>query len=119
MHLGELLRDDGIDRDLELEDRVETAMMVNRILDAANKGGLRPPWAALAACRGQTDIMFPERGASTAPAKALCAACPVAPECREWGDVMEQGVGLYGILAGESAEKRKLRRRAERRAAAA
>ena len=38
---------------------------------------------SLAACRGMTpEIFFPESGATLAPARRVCAGCPVAQECR-------------------------------------
>lgn len=51
----------------------------------------RPAWHEHAACRGLTKIMFPpsrigSKGGrvAAARAKAVCAACPVADECRDW-----------------------------------
>lgn len=65
--------------------------------------GLRPSWHQDAACRGVgPDVFFPTRGDSTAPAKALCAACLVVAECREAGQNED-----HGIWAGESPQARR------------
>ena len=68
------------------------------------------PWRYDAACVGHGRTMFPERGESAAPAKALCAACPVLDECRTWGDAHEP-LPLHGLLAGETVRERSRRRR--------
>lgn len=70
------------------------------------------PWMHQAACRGLGDIMFPTRGEPTAPAKAVCADCPVRPECREWA--LANGE-KYGVLGGLSERERGRIRRARRR----
>lgn len=58
----------------------------------------RPEWHSRAACRGQgPESFFPERGQSTAPAKALCDVCPVQTECLGAGLVEE--AGIWGGLA--------------------
>jgi WhiB family redox-sensing transcriptional regulator len=45
----------------------------------------RPAWHAQAACRGvDVSVFVPAFGESTAPAKALCATCPVAEPCRAY-----------------------------------
>lgn len=54
---------------------------------------MRPAWHRRAACRGAgPDLFFIERGGSTAPAKALCASCPVADECAEAGQDEPAGI---------------------------
>ena len=70
--------------------------------------GPEPEWQVEAACRGQVATMFPERGQSTAPGKALCASCPVLEECRAWA---AEGVEPFGIVAGLSARQRRPQRR--------
>lgn len=41
-----------------------------------------PAWHELAACRSHPEVtFFPATGQPTAPAKALCAGCPVRQEC--------------------------------------
>jgi hypothetical protein len=66
-------------------------------------------WRLSALC-AQTDpeAFFPERGASPAAAKKVCAACPVQAACRaeaaRFGDVM-------GVWAGTTETERKYARR--------
>ena len=69
----------------------------------------RPQWHADALCAEYpSSWFFPERGESTAPAKAICGRCLVAEECRQWA--VSQGGGLAGIWGGTSAgERRRLR----------
>jgi WhiB family redox-sensing transcriptional regulator len=67
----------------------------------------RPPWQERALCRGQTELFFPERGASTEPAKAICDECPVRAECL---DHALEGRDRHGIWGGLSErQRRKLR----------
>ena len=58
-----------------------------------------------AACRHQpTDLFFPERGVSSAEAKAICAACPVKLDCLEYSLEIPQ---LLGVWAGLSVRERR------------
>jgi len=63
----------------------------------------------LAACRGlDPHLFFPDRGASVAEAKAVCASCPVRAECLEFALI---NVEKFGIFGGTSErERRRLRR---------
>lgn len=48
--------------------------------------GELPEWWSDGECQrigAPVDWFFPERGASAAPAKSICAVCPVIDECRE------------------------------------
>jgi WhiB family redox-sensing transcriptional regulator len=64
----------------------------------------RPLWHALAACRGKgPDIFFPDRGESSAEAKALCKSCPVQRQCL---DVALSDASLRGIWGGMSERGR-------------
>ena len=66
-------------------------------------------WRAEALC-AQTDpeAFFPEKGRSTAEAKAVCRRCPVIDECLEWALAHAQ---RYGIWGGTSAKERTSLRR--------
>ena len=67
----------------------------------------RPAWHRLASCAGlDPNLYFPVRGEPTKDARAVCATCPVRPECREAG--MKEQQGLWG---GLSARERRLLRR--------
>lgn len=63
----------------------------------------------LAACAGlDPNLMFPERGESTAEAKAVCAGCLVRAECLEFALVEVIKHGLWGGTS--ERERRRLRR---------
>lgn len=52
-------------------------------------------WRSQAACKGKDPaLFFPERGAPTEPAKAVCRGCPVAQECLGYG--LMENVGIWG-----------------------
>ena len=68
-------------------------------------------WRSLAACRGlDTELFFPGRGESAPEATAVCAACVVRAECRNYAVETRQ---LFGIWGGTS-ERQRRRLRAER-----
>jgi WhiB family transcriptional regulator, redox-sensing transcriptional regulator len=70
---------------------------------------LNDDWIADAACKGtDTTIFFPTRGVSTAPAKAICAECPVRMECCERAIAMSLKSGIFGGLS--ERERRRVRR---------
>lgn len=77
---------------------------------------IRPAWHANAACRDSDVSFFPERGESLAPARALCASCPVHDQCLDY--VMSTNEPVHGVWAGLSdRERAKLRRRRNQHAA--
>lgn len=66
-----------------------------------------------AACSGMAprsgkgdDLFFPERGRSDlrAKAQAICATCPVVPECEDYRDRTES---TYGIWGGKVTQRNK------------
>lgn len=65
----------------------------------------RPAWQRRAACRGMGPELFfsPEEDLAAA-ARAVCRICPVAIECRDFGE--REPVGIWG---GE--ERRPVKRR--------
>jgi WhiB family redox-sensing transcriptional regulator len=66
-------------------------------------------WQAQANCAGvDPDLFFPERGASTREAKAVCRACVVRQECLEYALVNGEKFGIWGGLS--ERERRRLRR---------
>jgi WhiB family redox-sensing transcriptional regulator len=81
-------------------------------------------WQAFAACRGMDVNLFfgyegerytqDARDSREAEARAVCASCPVAAECRTHATGRPE---QYGIWAGESEEERAARRRREVRGA--
>ena len=72
-----------------------------------------PDWMQHAACRGlDPELFHPEVGELTAPAKAVCDACPVRVECLEHAIVHEERNGVWGGVG--SAERRRMISRRER-----
>ncbi len=66
-------------------------------------------WQVQANCLGvDPDLFFPERGASTREAKAVCRACVVREECLEYALVNGEKFGIWGGLS--ERERRRLRR---------
>lgn len=66
-------------------------------------------WQDLANCRGaDADLFFPERGASTRAAKAICRECQVRAQCLEFAIVSSEKFGIWGGLS--ERERRKIRR---------
>jgi WhiB family redox-sensing transcriptional regulator len=62
-------------------------------------------WMDHANCAGcDPNLFFPERGASTKEAKAVCAACVVRETCLEYA--MAQGI-KHGIWGGRSERERR------------
>jgi WhiB family redox-sensing transcriptional regulator len=66
-------------------------------------------WQDQASCLGMDpDLFFPERGASTREAKAICAACPVRVDCLEYALANAEKFGIWGGLS--ERERRRIRR---------
>lgn len=74
---------------------------------------IKPAWHAEAACRGVgAGAFFVEQGGDVAPAKAMCAECPVIEACAQ--DSLGE---MYGIWAGTNPIQRRDARRTARNAA--
>ncbi len=66
-------------------------------------------WQLYANCLGvDPDLFFPERGASTKEAKAVCRACVVREDCLEYALENSEKFGIWGGLS--ERERRRLRR---------
>lgn len=66
-------------------------------------------WQERANCLGvDPDLFFPERGASTREAKAVCGSCEVRAECLEYALDHAEKFGIWGGLS--ERERRRLRR---------
>jgi WhiB family redox-sensing transcriptional regulator len=66
-------------------------------------------WQAEANCLGDDpDLFFPERGASTREAQAVCRGSVVRTECLEYALVNGEKFGIWGGLS--ERERRRLRR---------
>lgn len=63
----------------------------------------------VAACKGMDPESFhPERGASTAEARAVCVTCPALHACAEWAITTNQNYGIWGNTSVR--ERREIRR---------
>lgn len=70
----------------------------------------RYAWMKHAACINTgPDLFFIERGASSAPAKEVCAACSVTADCLDYALANNEIAGIYGGLTVK--ERAKVRRR--------
>lgn len=78
-------------------------------------GGEDLSWQAYANCLGvDPDLFFPERGASTREAKAVCSRCVVRTECLEYALNNAEKFGIWGGLS--ERERRRIRKlRAQQR----
>lgn len=66
-------------------------------------------WQDNANCRGaNADLFFPERGASTRTAKAICRECQVRVECLEFAVSTGEKFGIWGGMS--ERERRRIRR---------
>jgi WhiB family transcriptional regulator, redox-sensing transcriptional regulator len=66
-------------------------------------------WQDYANCRGaDADLFFPERGASTRKAKAICGACDVRDECLDFALEYGEKFGIWGGMS--ERERRRVRR---------
>lgn len=66
-------------------------------------------WQLAANCLGvDPDLFFPERGASTKEAKAVCQGCVVRVECLEYALANGEKFGIWGGLS--ERERRRIRR---------
>ena len=66
-------------------------------------------WQTRANCMGvDPDLFFPERGASTREAKAVCRGCEVRGECLEYALAHGEKFGIWGGLS--ERERRRVRR---------
>ena len=59
-----------------------------------------------------TKLFFPEKGASTRPAKRICGDCPVAAMCLQYA--LDEGIE-WGIWGGKSPQERREIRRGKTR----
>jgi hypothetical protein len=66
-------------------------------------------WTEEAACKGKTDLFFPEQGDSKSfrEAVAICSTCPVREPCTQ--HIMENDE-RFGIWAGTNAVRRRIMR---------
>lgn len=64
-------------------------------------------WTHAAACRNHPTVRwFPTRGESSAPAKRICATCPVLIDCLDDALAAERHSDRYGIFGGLTPRER-------------
>jgi WhiB family redox-sensing transcriptional regulator len=81
--------------------------MQGKLIEALAIGELA--WQDYANCRGaDADLFFPERGASTRKAKAICNACEVKEQCLDYAIVNGEKFGIWGGMS--ERERRRVRR---------
>jgi WhiB family redox-sensing transcriptional regulator len=81
--------------------------MQSKLIEALAVGELS--WQDYANCRGaDADLFFPERGASTRKAKAICGECQVRAQCLDFAIDIGEKFGIWGGMS--ERERRKVRR---------
>ena len=81
--------------------------MQSKLVEALAVGELS--WQDYANCRGaDADLFFPERGASTRKAMAICGECQVRAECLDFAIEVGEKFGIWGGMS--ERERRRVRR---------
>ena len=76
-------------------------------------------WQERANCIGvDPDLFFPERGASTREAKAVCRGCEVRDDCLEYALANGEKFGIWGGLSERERRRVRRQRALERRGTA-
>ena len=76
-------------------------------------------WQDHANCLGvDPDLFFPERGASTREAKAVCRSCEVQGDCLEYALANGEKFGIWGGMSERERRRIRRQRAIARRAAA-
>lgn len=115
LDLGETRDPSYLEPDWHEQDPGQVYDALGQILAAAE----RPAWHRQAACRGETEAFYPERGQSVREQKATCAGCPVREPCLDFAIVRGEKIGIWGgMSARERRAETKRRREAARRIAA-
>lgn len=102
-----------IEKDSELHEELGADVDSDSVQHSPNTVDLS--WQDFAECSSaDTDLFFPDQGASTKAAKAICKACIVREDCLEHALMHEK----HGIWGGTSErERRKIRKARALRAA--
>ncbi len=95
----------------------QAAILFQVVPEQAVVGDEDLSWQAYAACMGvDPDLFFPERGASTREAKAVCGRCVVRTECLEYALSNAEKFGIWGGMSERERRRiRKLRAQQKRR----
>lgn len=76
-------------------------------------GQAPPAWTAEAECTLDPEGMFLTTEIGVEQAKAVCHACPVLHDCREWAIAHAEPWGIWGALTPEERLTERARRRLE------
>ena len=80
-----------------------------QLVQSESDEDLAQRWQERANCLGvDPDLFFPERGASTREAKAVCRGCEVRVDCLEYALAHGEKFGIWGGLS--ERERRRVRR---------
>jgi WhiB family transcriptional regulator, redox-sensing transcriptional regulator len=67
----------------------------------------RTVWESALCAQVDPELFFPEKGGTPAPAKSICARCPVTALClRTFGPLVD-----HGVIGGRTGKERALARR--------
>jgi WhiB family redox-sensing transcriptional regulator len=66
-----------------------------------------PNWADDAACKGSTELFYPERGdnAAVKEAKKICAICPIKQKCLDYALWHNERIGIWGGTTDRDRER--------------
>ena len=94
---------------LHLVTTTDAAEEVSAVVQVVAAFAESKPWQSRSNCLGvDPDLFFPNRGASTAPAREVCKGCQVRLECLDFALVNSEKFGIWGGLS--ERERRRLRR---------
>jgi len=92
--------------------------LTNSLAAHRQAAGAERRWQEEANCLGvDPDLFFPERGASTREAKAVCRSCEVRVDCLEYALAHGEKFGIWGGLSERERRRVRRQRALERRTA--
>ncbi len=99
----------SLDNNISTIKQIQTESTAARQSHASSGDDDTLGWKKLSNCLGvDPDLFFPERGASTKEAKAVCQACVVRDDCAEFALANGEKFGIWGGLS--ERERRRIRR---------
>lgn len=75
---------------------------------------LAVPWDMAICAQTDPEAFFPEKGGSTARAKAVCDSCPIRRECLDWALAHDERFGVWGGTSEQDRRLIRLRRKGGR-----
>jgi WhiB family redox-sensing transcriptional regulator len=89
-----------------LTDKQRRELVSTQLLSSWSLQNRTIEWKEHAACKGQTDLFFSERGYNQGKieeAKAICKTCPVSYDCLKYA---KDNFLAFGIWGGKTATER-------------